>query len=66
MWAAKIYIDDVPYEKLPTLSADGILYYPKPYNPKDQQSQLASGDSRSSGSPTPKRPRKETGATTEQ
>ena len=65
MWAAKIYIADAPCETLPTLTADGIEYYPKQYNAKDQQLQLATADGRSSSSPSPKRPRTDAAASTD-
>ena len=62
MWAAKIYIGDTPCDKLPTLTADGITYYPKEYDAKDRLLQNADGQASTGGSPTPKRPRTEPNA----
>ena len=64
MWVARIYIGETIYDTLPTLSAGGVEYYPKPYNDNEWDTQKARGDSCGSSSPTPKRLR--TGATTDQ
>ena len=55
MWTARIIMDDTLCDTLPTLTVNGRVYYPKPYDDNQHQVNTAYGDSRASSSPTPKR-----------